>query len=108
MRAPWRSTLRISVRRSWPTLPYFIAFHASPCLSCLAPYLARDAHHQFQLTPLFGFGNRIPMMCARESALRRQTQTLHRHIRTGGLDAPFDLIGAFDRALLRRDQTEHR
>src|SRR5208283_4868715 len=77
-------------------------------LSLLAPDVARDPNHQFELAPLLLLGDRVAVMRARESALRRQAQAVQRQEPGRGIDAPLDFVLVLDGTLLRRHQAEHR
>src|SRR6516162_8517999 len=72
------------------------------------PNLARDIADHAQLRPLLVLGENIAFLGRGEAALRRETKLIEIGETGGLLDAPFDRVFTFQRAVLGRDQSEHR
>src|SRR5581483_10594341 len=75
--------------------------------SQLSPDLAGGLDDEAKLRLLFLDGDGIALEGRGEAALRAQAQLLERDVFGGFVDATLQLVLLFERALLRRDQTQH-
>src|ERR1700674_1223996 len=90
----WRASRRIPpcTKRS---------FAASP------PYVLGNLHHHAQLRPLLFLGENIALLGRGEAALRGERELVRRDVFRRLLDAALDVALVLQRAVFRRDETEH-
>src|SRR5688572_6708755 len=76
-------------------------------IASASPDVAGDVDDTLQLAPLLVLRQRVPVMRARESALRRQAQPFERHVLGRLVDPAPQRVLRLQRARLRRDQPQH-